>query len=252
MRPPLGAFSLVSPCDSSAPVMPAARLVITEKAAQSRPRKRPRIISGHRRHADGVRAHAARHADFGRRLEAWAGKPHVDAFMQGDARRFRRAAEDLHHACVIGIGEADEARIAGLADQRVCPGEIDVVGDHHHRTGAHLRPQRPGRIGEYQPLDADGLHDLQRPAHGGRIAFFVIVRPPRKQDHRHAGKVARRKLAGMPADGGMRETFQFEIRHAHRLFEHGRPARRGPSPARLRSVAAFRPAHAANVRSRGS
>ena len=39
-------MSLVSWCDSSPPVMPAARLVMTEQAATRRPRKRARMTSG--------------------------------------------------------------------------------------------------------------------------------------------------------------------------------------------------------------
>src|SRR5438445_6268326 len=44
--PPTGAMSLVSWCESSAPVMPAAKLVMTEQAATRRPRKRARMTSG--------------------------------------------------------------------------------------------------------------------------------------------------------------------------------------------------------------
>ena len=44
--PPSGAMSLVSACESSAPVMPAARLVTTEQAATLSPRNRARITSG--------------------------------------------------------------------------------------------------------------------------------------------------------------------------------------------------------------
>ena len=46
LPPPSGATSLVSWCESSPPVMPAPRLVMTEQAATRRPRKRARMTSG--------------------------------------------------------------------------------------------------------------------------------------------------------------------------------------------------------------
>ena len=47
----------------------------------------------HGRHADEIGAEDARGADLGRRLEARAGEPHVDALVELDARASRRRVQ---------------------------------------------------------------------------------------------------------------------------------------------------------------
>ena len=173
----------------------------------------------HGRHTHRIGAHDARHADFGRRFETRAGKPHIDALVQRGAGRLRRAFDRLADAGIIGFGQADEAAVARLADQRIGAGEIDVVGDQHHRARRHVRIDRAGGIGEDQFGDADAGKHFQRRAHRRSIAVLIIMGAAGQHQHRHAGKQPRHHFAGMAGDAALGKARQVGIGDADRIFD---------------------------------
>src|SRR5437762_6477468 len=71
-----------------------------------------------RRHPDGVGPQHAGGADLGRRLEARAAEPDIDAGMKGDAERLRRRDELLQQRRIIGVDHVDEAPLS-VAEQRI-------------------------------------------------------------------------------------------------------------------------------------
>ena len=91
LRAALARIPVVSSWLGSPPERPAAKLVTSETATQSRPCKPREDDLRHRRHADEIGAENLGRADFGRRLERGAVEPHVDAFVQRRLRRLRRA-----------------------------------------------------------------------------------------------------------------------------------------------------------------
>ncbi len=142
---------------------------------------------------------------------------------------------------VIGLGEAHEAAVGRLAEERVGAGEIDVVGDQHHRAGRHGRvDSEPAALVEDQLVDADAGERLQHRPHGGGVSVLVIMRAASE----HAAPARRRSaghdFAGMAGDAALRKAGQVGIGNADRLFDLVGQRRRGPSPAPWQSSASAR------------
>ncbi len=129
----------------------------------------------HGRHADEVGAERLGGADFRRGLEARAGEPHVDAFVEFDACLTGGFAQDLDQAGIVGAGQRHEAIGAGVADQRVRSREIDVVGDGDQRRRRPVQLEAAGGVGDEQRLAAEALERVDRDAHGGGVAALVIM-----------------------------------------------------------------------------
>src|SRR5271163_2493940 len=96
-------------------------------AAQSRAAGQDHLRHG--RHADEIGAEDAGGANLGRRLEARAGEPHVDALVELDVARPRRFVQARQQRLVVGPGQRHETVLAEMADQRIGPGKVDVIGD---------------------------------------------------------------------------------------------------------------------------
>ncbi|MNV25619.1 hypothetical protein D3C71_1167210 [compost metagenome] len=100
-----------------------------------------------------------------------------------------------------------------------------MIGDLHDRAGRYVLPDRACRIGEDERLHAKTGERLNDRAHGGRIAFFVIVHPAGQHHHRLATEITGHQLARMAGNAACRETGKFGIGHADRIADlvHQRP-----------------------------
>ena len=56
---------------------------------------------------------------------------------------------------VVGVGQRHETVGAGVADQRIGAGEVDVVGDRDERRRAPFLVEAAGGVGEEQRLAAE-------------------------------------------------------------------------------------------------
>jgi hypothetical protein len=179
-----------------------------------------RLVDG--RHPDRVGAHGAKGADLGRGLEARPADGEVDALGQVDPEVGGARAQLIEERGVVGAGQAGEARADRVvvgADQRVVPGEVDVVGDRHQAARPDLRAQRAGGVGQHEDL---GAGSGQRPHRGDarrRVAALVEVRAAHEHAHRHAAQPAEHGAAGVAVDGRAREAGQLVVADADRVLD---------------------------------
>ena len=118
-----------------------------------------------RRHPDGVAAERGVHPDLGRGLVVRAGQPDVDPFLERDVLGAGRAVEPLAQAGRPGVGHVREAladRWRIRADQRVLAGQVEVVADHHQRSGPERRIEPAGRIREHDHARAEAAEQQHR------------------------------------------------------------------------------------------
>ena len=115
-------------------------------AAQARAPRQDHLRHG--RHADEIGAQDFARANLGRRLEARAGEPHVDAIIELDAGRSRRFVQARPQRSVVGSGERHETVMADMADERIGAGEVDVIGDRDQRRRRPIGVEAAGGVGE--------------------------------------------------------------------------------------------------------
>ena len=194
----------------------------------------------HGRHADEVGAEDSRGANFGRRLEARSGEPHVDAFVELDVRRARRRVEVGQQRLVIGSGQRHETVRPGMADQRIGPGKVDVIGDRDQRRRRPFLVEAAGGVGEEERLAAEHSErvDRDRASRAGRRARNNGRGP---ETARPAGLRFRRRPAaprGPRRSGSESRGRRGRERRSRRAPR--RRKRRGPSRAQSRAAAARR------------
>ena len=194
----------------------------------------------HGRHADEVGAERLGGADFRRGLEARAGKPHVDALVELDARFPGDLAQGLDQARVVGAGQRHEPVGAGVADQRVRSREIDVVGDGDQRRRRPVELEAAGRVGDQQRLAAEALERVDRDAHGGRVAALVIVAAALEERDPLALDRADDEPPGMALDARDGKAGKLRIAELGRRPPLPRRMGRGQNRARCRAAAGCR------------
>ena len=186
-------------------------LVIVDRPSTRRPAWAATIDFRHGRHADGVAAEVAQHADFGPRFVGRAEHGDVHAavadeiVLPGDGQR-----AVAQPAVVRGrhIGKPRAEPVVVHADERIAIQQVDVVVDDHDVAGGEVRIQSAGGVGDDQQLDAERLHHADRKRGPlGRVAF-VAMEAALHGDDRHAAEPAAQQPAAM-ADGGRSQ----EMRH---------------------------------------
>ncbi len=201
--------------------MPAAKFVTAERRGDRQAEKAGEKGLGHRRHAHEVGAEDARHPDLGGSLEARAGEPRIDALSERDPFRPRRRGEAGAQGRIVGVGHRDEAGIARLADQRVHAREIDVVGEQGEAARPHLRPQRPGGVGQQQGARTQVAGAGERNAHHGGVARLVGMGASLEDQDRPPGDQAPVEPSAMAADPRPREAGDRRVVEAPRFIEPG-------------------------------
>ena len=197
--PPCGATAFVSAWHSSAPVMPAAKLVMAESAATRRrgsapgrpPARwtcRPRLPRGRGRRGSRPASRRRGRGTTCRRRDG------------GDALRRPPPRAAGPHVGVVGPAHADEAGVGRLAGERREAGEVDVILDQHDGAGRHVVAQRAGRVGEDQRRYAERRKRLQGRAHGVRPPRLVSVRAAREHRDRAAREAPDMERPGMARD----------------------------------------------------
>ena len=76
---------------------------------------------------------------------------------------------------VVGFRERYETVIADMADQRIGPGKVDVVGDRDQRGRRPVRVEAAGGVGEHERLAAQRAECVDRNPHRVRVAALVVV-----------------------------------------------------------------------------
>ena len=154
--------------------------------------------------------------------------------MQRNSLGLRGGMEALAQGGVIGIGHGHEILVTMLADERVHAGVIDVVGDQHDGTWAHVRLEATCRIGEDQGLDPHSFERLDRGTHDGGVAGFIRVRAARQHGHLLPAELPHEELTRMARNLRHREARKIRIRNDERVFHRFRQRHYNLQNQRLR------------------
>ena len=205
-------------------------------AAQARAAAQDHLRHGG--HADEIGAQDARGANLGRRLEARPGKPHIDALVELNAGASRRAVQLSQQRGVVGFRQRHETVRTGMADQRIGPGKVDVVGDRGQRRRAPFLVEAAGRVGQEQRLAAKRAERIDRDPHRARVPMLVIMAAALKQRHPPALHRPDHEAPGMALDARNRKARNVDVRDRGRVTrfigeraeagaEHNRERRQG-------------------------
>ncbi len=93
-----------------------------------------------------------------------------------------------------------------------------MVGQLHDRSRRHVLTQRAGRIGQYQPLDAEAMQRFERRAHDRGIALFIVVRAAGQHDDRCSAQVTGDDLSRMAGNAAVREALKIRIGDLYRII----------------------------------
>ena len=128
-----------------------------------------------------------------------------------------------------------------MADQRVRPGKVDVIGDRDQRRRSPFVLESAGGVGEQQRLAAELAERVDRDPHRVRIAALVVVAAALKQrhplaldcpDHQPPGMAldARDRKAGNVEIGDRDRVARFVCESAKARAEHDGERRHGNEP----------------------
>ncbi len=162
----------------------------------------------HGRHADEVGAEGGQHADLGRRLVARAREGGVDAGLEAAGGGDRRGQR-------VQVRDVDEPLVGQVvgADQRVGPGEVQVVGDGDEVAHRQAGADAAGGVGEQQAAAAEPGGRAHAVHDGVRVVALVEVDPAGEHQHAGAAHGAGEDRAGVADDVGRREA---GVGHRHR------------------------------------
>ena len=135
---------------------------------------------------------------------------------------------------VVGPGQRHETVGAGAADQRIGPGEVDVVGDRDERGRRPFRVQAAGGVGEEQRLAAERLNaSIARAWRRGRRARSS-GRGPETGRRALALDLADDEPPGVALDGRDRKAGDVDVRDGDRVSASSARAPR-PEPSTMPS-----------------
>lgn len=152
---------------------------------------------------DGIGTQQAKHAILGDGLIV--GSAHHAIYTLANvifhAKLFHGSFDGLNQLWIVGIVHRGESRSEtfvvvtterGFARQT---GEIDVVLDDHDVAHFEVLVEATGRIGDYEGLDTDELHDTNRETATSRGVAFVWMESALHAYRGHASERAKHQTA---------------------------------------------------------
>ena len=128
-------------------------------------------------------------------------------------------------------GNRGPNRSSFVADQRILPGQVDVIVDHHQRALGKAGVHAAGGVGQDQRLDAEQPERADRKGDAARIVPFVEMAAAGQRRDRLAARASDDQLAGVADDPRRRPVRQLAVRHRDRVARANRRSR----PARIRA-----------------
>ncbi len=133
---------------------------------------------GNRGHADHRASHAAQHPHLGRGLERGTLDRCIDALTYHKSGFCRRRFCQLTELGIVGLAHVRELGselTTPLSRQRVDAQQIEVVVDHHQRTGTDLGVERAGGVGRDHHLGTEERCQAHRRHHLFQTVALVEV-----------------------------------------------------------------------------